>query len=554
MKISKVLVKNFRCFKKTDIDFQKCHALIGENGTGKTTILEAINLATSTGYAYVTEQDFNNADEGDIEITVFFDKPFLCKLPDGYYTRDILCKSVIFEAHRRRQSAAGKALSGQFVTTKYVVPLIYDSLSDLNIDSSKLQGEIPNSVKETDRGFEAPRKTGSKFKFTKQRLSLQNDLVNYPNIFYFDRDRENEAKAGFNTLLSKIIKDLNWRYRNKWNKEDIEKKWNDFYSEVIQTVIDPKNDRIMKPLSKRVKSLAGVDFSNLELSLIDIEQPFSKSFFALRDNTNQIDQKNLGSGIAIMLSFFLLEIVSNLAKGDVIFLIDEPELHLHPQLQAKFFEEFLSSKSQTIYTTQSDCMLSIADWESISRFCRDFAVFPRDADLSQVLEDKKISEHLNEIKEFHQHKAIFFREDNQLFFARKCLIVEGPAEKYALPVLSAKLDKQLGNLTIISANGKSKIPYYQLLCKAFSVPYFTLLDLDGKQADHNDNKRPYSYAEQKALVVFNSSFEDELGASMAEKHKASKVLMKVDAMDRDSISENIKKNISSICDWVVNDV
>ncbi len=551
MAISRIEINNFRCFKKVDVDFKQCHALIGENGCGKTTILEAINLATSSGYAYITEQDFNNSDEGDLSITVYFDKPFLCKIPDGYTTQDILCQSVVFSAHRRKQAAGGKALSDPFVTEKYAVPILYNSKNDFRgIDLDALSTKIPDKVLKTDQGYESPRKTtNSVFKFTQQRLSLQNDFINYPNVFYFDRERENEASTGFNTLLSKIIKDLNWRYRNKWVQADVVQKWEDFYSQVIGTVIDPKNDRIMRPLCEKLKDFVGIECDNLELSLLDIEQPFLKSFFSLRDGSNQIDQKNLGSGVSILLAYFLLEIISSLSKGEIVFLIDEPELHLHPQLQTRLFEEFQKSSSQTVYTTQSDCFISIANWASISRFNRGFKNTPDSEKLNEVIEGKKVSEHLDEIKKFHQHKAVFFREDNQIFFARKCLIVEGPAEKYGIPVLANKINKSLCDVTIISANGKSKIPYYQLLCKAFGIPYFTVVDLDGRKKDESDNKRPCSWIMDEALAVFDKSFEEELGVSRNADHKASSVLIKIDGLGDDQISAAIKKNINAIASW-----
>ena len=61
------------------------------------------------------------------------------------------------------------------------------------------------------------------------------------------------------------------------------------------------------------------------------------------------------------------------------------------------------------------------------------------------------------------------------FFAR----LAGSLESASGAGWTTKLDLELGELTIISCNGTAKIPYYQLLCRAFEIPFFTLFDLDG---------------------------------------------------------------------------
>lgn len=550
MKISNVKVKNFRCFQELNVELTKTHALIGENGSGKTSILEAIHMATSPGLPYLDEQDFNNADLGDLSIEVTFDEPFLTRISDAYTTQDIPCRSILMTAHRRERAAPGKALSEPFVVEKYTVPLEYDEQHVPTVRTGEIKVNVPVSVQKTEFGYESPRKTTpNPFKFTVNRLTLQNETVNLPDVFYFDRDREAQAKVGFNSLLQKVAKDLNWRYRKDWNQENIETKWVDFYQEVISTVENPKSDRIIQPIKEKFRKIVGIDVRDLELGLLDIEQPFSGTFFSRRTGTNQINQKRFGSGISILLAYFLLEIISKLTKEKMIFLIDEPELHLHPQLQQSLFEEFRESAFQTIYTTQSDCFVNIAEWESISRFQIDHSMSPQSTHLEKNLEGKKISEHLDEIKTWHQHQSIFFKEDNQLFFSRKCLLVEGPAEKYGIPILIQKLDQPLSNFTIISCNGKTKIPYYQLLCKSFGIPFFTLFDLDSQPINENDNDRPGKWADPQSLATFPTNFESLFNISNNSSNKTNRVLQVIDTIQPTNIPIEIAIVLNSIKDW-----
>ena len=49
MKLKKIRITNYRCFKEADIDFDNHTTLIvGKNGAGKTAILDAVAVAVST--------------------------------------------------------------------------------------------------------------------------------------------------------------------------------------------------------------------------------------------------------------------------------------------------------------------------------------------------------------------------------------------------------------------------------------------------------------------------------------------------------------------------
>jgi predicted ATP-dependent endonuclease of OLD family len=122
---------------------------------------------------------------------------------------------------------------------------------------------------------------------------------------------------------------------------------------VINIVEDKKKRELLTPLRKQLAALIGRDFSSLEMSLLNIEQPFSKAFLAFRENSNQVDLEGAGSGIAMIAALVLLEQVSERAGEDLILLIDEPELHLHPQLQLSLAEHLSQTAAQTIVTTHS---------------------------------------------------------------------------------------------------------------------------------------------------------------------------------------------------------
>ena len=68
MKIEKVHIKNFRLIEETHISLKDLTMLIGNNGTGKTSILEAIHFALSSGFlsGKIEQTDFFNGKDENI--------------------------------------------------------------------------------------------------------------------------------------------------------------------------------------------------------------------------------------------------------------------------------------------------------------------------------------------------------------------------------------------------------------------------------------------------------------------------------------------------------
>ena len=194
---------------------------------------------------------------------MIFSQPFLIRIPDGYITQDIPCAGVALVA-RRRARASG-ALSGQFVTEQYALPIAYAKGAQPTL-SEELSGNLPLTVLQTADGYKAVRKSGKEMSFSTRQLSLQHDLVGFPNVFYFNRDREKESKVGFGSLLQKIAKDLNWKFRHKWDQNDVLAKWDPYYQKIISSVEEEKGSRIIKPLQDKLRAFTGKNFDDLELS------------------------------------------------------------------------------------------------------------------------------------------------------------------------------------------------------------------------------------------------------------------------------------------------
>ena len=542
MKINKITIQNFRIFeKKEEINFDNTYTcLVGKNGSGKTSLLEAIKLATDF-YASnkIKDDDFYDCNK-DIIIEVDFDKQFYLNLSKFI---KIPSKKIQLTIKYREKASAGKLLSQTYIATHKIIP----ECGNFNTPN------VPLEIRLTTDGYERFQKSDSRFVIIEDRslnIYSQDDLEGFPEIVYFSKERDKDLSKGFSSIFSKIINELNWRFFNKYKscpiKDEYIRDWEKIYDYIIKKVDDPKSSKIIQPLKNKINIL-GDKFEKFEISLLNIRQPFNSGFFSIRDSDNIISLSNLGSGELMFISYHLFKLINKDEDGDIIFLIDEPEIHLHPQLQYLLFDEIIKSENQTILTTHSDIFINLAEWKSL-KIMNNGITFPQKQYLEKEYEGKKLTSHLEEVKKYHQDKSIFYRENNELLFSRKCLLVEGPNDKYGILNLSNIKNINISQCTIIYCNGKTKIPYYQIVCNSFGIDYFVLYDQDGDETSQ-ENKRIKDFLNDKENVFsFKESFEKLIVEN--EDKKIDKIIDKIQSMQEEEIPDEINEFFKLFNEWL----
>ncbi len=337
MKISKVTIRNFRGIERLeDFELKNLSLIIGNNGTSKTAILEAINYALSPSFlsGRIKFSDFYKGLNNPIEIILTFSEPFTAELPDGYQTQSIKCDKVYLRIKKRERAAPRKAFSDMVVTDHIVVP---------NFPS------ISNGK------WEINRKNGSKFKFDARHISFPVDTNLLPRTYYFGKNREKQIQKGYNSSISSVFTDFNWRFIKTINKEpetDYFEKRNNLESEIINKV----DDKVIKKTFELLNSkLVDFDISPIKISFFESSVPFDSAFLNQIIESIEIPVSKLGSGVEMIISILFLETLASLSKDNFIILIDEPELHLHPKLQSKLIDYLinLSNNIQILINTHS---------------------------------------------------------------------------------------------------------------------------------------------------------------------------------------------------------
>ena len=336
MYISKVLLKNYRIFKSDkeykidDINVPNMKnngsgitVIAGENGCGKTTILDAIASSMLEYKADLFDiKDMNNINE-KTEIKVYSDKTF--------------------------------KVSGTFPNTEYE----FNGISFIGGirgrgNKSYLQSMVVHDQIFLKVNSEDKPKDGS----PDLRLSVNNPFsgkrFNDTDVVYLDRNRLFQTKSGtYNeTKFDRLMEDFNFQYNKKSKTiEDL----NIYLNENV------KKDKVENEfLAEAIKKFEEISEYKIQLDFIDNYQPFNNACFVTRkDKNQQILLSRIGSGYEMIFSLLYSYYLSKQNGKNMIILIDEPELHLHPKIQEKFIDFLIniSKEVQVIITTHSPILI-----------------------------------------------------------------------------------------------------------------------------------------------------------------------------------------------------
>ncbi|ATP56233.1 hypothetical protein CPT03_07005 [Pedobacter ginsengisoli] len=526
MKITQLTVTNFRLLENITINIEDDITLIvGKNNTGKTSLFEVINLFFDTKNR-ISFHDFS------------LNSHDVFKLCDAKFQNELLV-----EIEDDKKDEIEKSLINDIPKITLSIQVEYDKVKDSLINISDFISDLDDTKSDATILFKyEPKETINLFRSFHNRPNKDVELIEWLN----------ENISSFYTLhvfggenliedhvLTKILSVINFETIQASRKLDDTKMdknrslalgFSDYYQNIhgdnnadveslkdtlksVSTVLDGKYEKVLEKILEKLKSF-GID-KDINIPEIILKSKFDpesiirnniKYYYKSGDIELPENYNGLGYSNLIFLVLKIVAFIENFKKNKeknateiLTILIEEPEAHLHPQMQQVFVEQIRETISkaliedsiqvQLIISTHSSHMIAEAGLNVKRSFER----------IRYFNKYKKEDRTIVEVKDFNEFKHKETDKDTfrflkqylnlhkcDLFFADKVIMVEGITEKILMPLFIRKVAKQLENeyVSIIEVGGAYTHKFKEFF-KFLNTKVLVITDIDSVDAMTN---------------------------------------------------------------------
>ena len=222
-----------------------------------------------------------------------------------------------------------------------------------------------------------------------------------------------------------------------------------------------------------VKELLKV-VGDYDFTIRTVSKGDNKYTFVVASEGRQIEFGILSSGEKEVLNFIFSTIALDLKNA--VLIIDEPELHLHPQWQRKLIHLYNkmaeARKLQFIISTHSPVFVNSGTIANITR------VYKKDKQ-SKVIPEVKSEGWKEGLGRAEDLIDIITHSNNaKMFFVDTVILVEGIIDETIFGYLLNKLNTEQKNFEIVAVNGKENFRKYITFLYKFKIDSVVICDLD----------------------------------------------------------------------------
>lgn len=483
MKLDKVKIYNFRSFgEEQTITVDELTTIIGNNSSGKTTALSALNLLFSQNPSdrFLQRSDFHLPKD---------------KTPETVDRLELYIEAVfsfpeLDESDSDKSSAIPLFFKSMVVDSPFGSPYLRIRLIGTWERSANLEGSVESKIMYVtcpdDENLETYCKPASR-----------KDL-DYIRVIYVPaiRDPSKQLKNVSGTMINQILGSVNWSEQTKTNVQNLIEQLNSRY--ISEKGVSVLNKSIQQQWGKYdsddrySNAVLRFNSTNIESSIKNSEIYFSPT---VTEKEYTIDE--MGDGLRSL--FYISMVNSVLDVESVISLemeekdelersfsrippiltivaLEEPENHIAPQLLGKLVTNLKSiakkNNAQVILSSHSPSIVKRVETESIRYLRMNYDSMSTEVREITLPDRERFEEQYKYIKE-----AV--RAYPELYFSKLVILCEGDSEEIIIPrYLEAYGD-------ILDSNGISVVPlggryvnHFWRLLSDLNIPFITLLDLD----------------------------------------------------------------------------